>query len=77
MPWSSSRRAWSIVTACRKALGLSPAHRVKSFCRPVGVSPTSLGQHLQRGLVAIVEADLLDDPADGLVVAVDRGDVAL
>ena len=36
-----------------------------------------LGKRLERGLVAIVEADLLDDTADDLVVAADRGDVAL
>ena len=34
------------------------------------------GKRLQRGLVAIVEADLLDHPADGLVVGAVRRDVS-
>ena len=36
-----------------------------------------LGQYFQRGLVAIIEADLLDGAADDLIVAAFRRDVFL
>ena len=77
MPSSSSRRAWFSVTACRKPFGAEAGPAREELLQPGRRLADLAGKRLQRRLVAIVEADLLDDPADGLVVAAGGRDVFL